>query len=285
MSLSFKQINILRAARLIRSSGSGPSAYPSACFVCLKRSQSSSPFSKALIVELEPKRTSVPNSKDGSISDESSSGLSSPPPVPPSKPPPPRISHYSTTSTVSTLCKSLIVSSKDARAGAGFLTGFVKNPYPLELKYEEYPDGGPSPQEWALIQEFMQEQDEERSLHANPPAILIDSPKSSDPHSRNSKLRTFTLPTIVNWTTRQVFYGPYIYSQVEQMIKDMQIEQTERFAAEAKYDAYLRSQGRRPPSRKKPETDRIKWWEVGLLAIGSYVALDWFYQVWMVKDE
>lgn len=53
----------------------------------------------------------------------------------------------------------------------------------------------------------------------------------------------------------------------------------------AAYDAYLISKGKRPPSRQKPETDRIKWWEVGLVGSIALVALDWFYEVWGDEDE
>lgn len=34
------------------------------------------------------------------------------------------------------------------------------------------------------------------------------------------------------------------------------------------------SQGKRPPVRRKPETDRVRWWEAGIAAVLALLALE-----------
>lgn len=85
-----------------------------------------------------------------------------------------------------------------------------------------------------------------RSLKGAPSALLIHAdlfpaprpPSPADPSSPNPLLpatRTdpIVLPLCVNWTSRQTFQGPRVFSEVESMVRSMKVAQTSRLAAES----------------------------------------------------
>lgn len=85
-----------------------------------------------------------------------------------------------------------------------------------------------------------------RSLKGAPSALLIHAdpslaprpPSPADPFSLNPLLpatRTdpIVLPLCVNWTSKQTFQGPRVFSEVESMVRSMKAAQTSRLAAES----------------------------------------------------
>ena len=54
------------------------------------------------------------------------------------------------------------------------------------------------------------------------------------------------LPLCVNWTTRETFQGPYMFSGVEKMVKSMRAAQEKRFEAERKSPSRLLPQPETP---------------------------------------